>query len=345
MWSIRRSHQARLWHIETAEGPLSNSCRHRPADDPSAAAKEGPQKPGVLAITLPDDTRAIPASGYAQKRTSCGSTAMPIADIRKMKQHALMLSFTRASWPLVAATAIISGGAGWVAAEVMRSPHKAGSEIVTTVAQVRSRPDDYAGKRVRLTGQLDECYQWECSLCPEGMTSKSRNADRCLAISFRPLVNDTGFGSDEQESVFRFSSVSLSAKFDPSCWKGGCLDRQTVLEDATVNRVTKRRAGASGLWITDTNKLVRLEGAIANEIVAAARRSGYPGNPPIRAFATSGSEPRLVVCWSFPAFGEQDPGAWPLTLESALYARSTLDFFRCNEVRKADGQMVVQANA
>lgn len=256
-----------------------------------------------------------------------------------------MLNLARASWPIVAATAVISGGMGWIAAKALTPRQGEVSELVTTVSQVRSRPDDYSGKRLRLTGQLDECYQWECSLCPEAMTNKSRNADSCLAVSFRPLVHGTGFGSDEKESVFRFSSVVLAAKFDPSCWKGGCSDRQTVLEDATVQSVTKRRAGASGLWLSETHRVVALEGSIASEIEAAARRSGFPDNPRIRSFKTKVSEPRLVVCWSSPAFGEQDPGAWPSTLESALYARSTLDFFQCNEVRKLDGQMVVQSNA
>ena len=196
---------------------------------------------------------------------------------------------------------------------------------------------------VRLTGQLDECYHWECSLCPEDMTSRSRDADQCLAVSFRPLVNNTGFGAAEQEKVFRFSSVILSARFDPRCWKGVCLDRQTVLYDATVQSVTKRRAGASGLWLTDTTKLTALSGDMAKEIEAAAHRSGYPDTQPVRVFTTGGGEPIFVACGSFPASGKQNPGAWPLTLESALYARSTLDFFRCDEVRAVGGQMVVQA--
>jgi hypothetical protein len=262
-----------------------------------------------------------------------------------MKQHRVMLHITRGSWLLHAASAVISAGAGWVLAKATSPAEPAGADLVTTLEQLRSRPEKYSGERVRLSGQLDECYQWECSLCPEGMPRDNRDADRCLAVEFRPLVKGTGFGSDEQESVFRFSSIVLSAKFDPSCWKGLCLDRQTVLTDATVSSVTKRRAGASGLWISNTNRLVPLSGGIASEMLATARQSGYSDKPLVRAFATSGPKRRLVVCWSSPVFSEQDRGKWPSTLESALYARSTLDFFRCNEVRRVSGRLVVQAGA
>jgi hypothetical protein len=177
------------------------------------------------------------------------------------------------------------------------------------------------------------------------MTSKDRDAERCLALSFRPLVNGTGFGSTEQEQVFRFSSVILTARFDPSCWEGACLDRQTVLEDAAVLSVLKRRAGASGLWVSDTTKLFRIHEAAASHLKVAPLRAGYPENPPIRAFRTEGLDPTFVVCWSSPAFTEQDPGAWPSTLESALFAQSTLDFSECNEVRKVGDEMVMQVRA
>ena len=177
------------------------------------------------------------------------------------------------------------------------------------------------------------------------MTSKDRDAKGCLALSFRPLVNGTGFGSNEQEQVFRFSSVILTANFDPSCWEGACLDRQTVLEDATVFSTIKRRSGAAGLWVGDTTNLLPLDEATSGQIKAAALQAGYPENPPIRAFRTVGTDARYVVCWSSPAFDEREPGAWPTTLESALFAQSTLDFFECNEVRKVGNQIVLQVRA
>jgi len=282
-------------------------------------------------------------SGREQAAGKCRPLC-PIAAVRRIKHNALMRKFTGSTCLFVAGTALVSGGAGWFAADLAQPFRRGGSEITATVNELRSRPNDYAGKRVRLTGKIDECYHWECSLCPESMTNETREANRCLPLTFRPLVAGTGFGSTEQEGVFRFSSVMLSATFDPACLRGGCLDRQVVLEDVVVNSVTKRRAGASGLWISETTKLVRVNGALASEIEASARRSGYQREVRIRTFATSGQEPRFVVCSSSYDSGETVLGAWPATLESALYAPSTLDFFRCNEVQKVNGQMVVQAD-
>ena len=252
----------------------------------------------------------------------------------------------RASFGLIVlATAIVSGGTGWVSAKMFDASQHETTEVVTTIEKLHSRPDAFSGTRVRLTGQLNECYHWECSLCPEAMTNNGHGADRCLGLSFRPLVDGTGFGSAEQENLFRFSSLLITATFDPSCLKGGCYDRPSVLKDATVASVIKRRAGASGLWVGKTSKLVPLDGPEASDIIAAARRAGYPENVTIKAFTTAGTEPKLVVCWSSAASGENDPGEWPSTLESALYAQSTLDFFQCNALRKVDGQVVLQTRA
>jgi len=138
--------------------------------------------------------------------------------------------------------------------------------VATTIRDLRSAPDRYAGKTVEVAGQLDECSGWECSLCPEEMTSENRDQKQCLALEFQPLMPGTGFGSEEQEGVFRFSNVVLKAKFDPSCWKGPCVDRQTVLVDAQVVSVGKRRTSGSGLWLGDTTSLTDITEPNASEL-------------------------------------------------------------------------------
>lgn len=239
--------------------------------------------------------------------------------------------------------AMLGSIAGWVAnATVHPRPTDTGTTLAT-IEQVRAHPNDFAGKRVRLAGRLSECFSWECSLCPETMTQQMRHSKKCLALEFRPLIPGTGFGGEQQEEVLRFSSVVLTANFDPSCWTGPCTDRQTVLTNADVVSVTKRRANRDGIWLGSQSLLHELSGPTAKKMRWAALRAGFPDGPPVKAFATQGRSPKSVVCWSSPAFGDADPGTWPQSLEGALYARSTLDFYRCNEVRNVDGQLIVQA--
>lgn len=255
-----------------------------------------------------------------------------------------LMRWTRRSLALVALLVMTIGiAATWDLAARSESVPKNDSEVSTTIEQIRSRPKDFAGKRVKLTGQLSECYGWECSLCPVTMTNKDRDSEKCLALGFRPLIQGTGFGADEKESVFRFSEVVLSGTFDPSCWENGaCLDRQTVLGDAEVISVLERRSGVVGLWLQNRTMLTEISDGDAIELKSAARRAGYAEGPPIKAFQAESSDRRIIVCWS-PVGVNDEPGSWPGSLEGALYAKSTLDFFQCNEVKKVGGQFVVQA--
>ncbi len=150
---------------------------------------------------------------------------------------------------------------------------------------------------MEIAGQLDECSGWECSLCPEKMTARRRDQKQCLALECRPLIPGTGFGSEEQEGVFRFSDVILKAKFDPSCCNEPCVDRQTVLSDAQVVSVGRRRASRSGLWLGETHSLTDMAEPVAGELKMAAYASGFPKAPPIKAFAVQGDQV-AVVCWS-----------------------------------------------
>lgn len=238
----------------------------------------------------------------------------------------------------------ISGALFWIGCRIFHAS-KDGSraETVVTTDEVRANFRKFAGKEIRLTGQLDECFAWECSLCPETMTTQDRNPKRCLALSFRPLIPDTGFGSDQQEEVFRFASVVLTAKFDPSCWEDGCVDRQTVLYDANVTSVHQRRASSEGLWLGNYSDLSEIIGPRASQLKNSAFSAGYPQTVPFKAFKTNAKENEFVVCWTAFGIDNNSPGAWPSTLEGALYARSTRDFYRCNSAREVEGRMVVQA--
>jgi hypothetical protein len=233
---------------------------------------------------------------------------------------------------------VIGALLGWVVS-THYSTSSARDAVTAKIGDLRLNPDRYTGKMVEIAGQLDECSGWECSLCPEKMTSKARDQKQCLALEFRSLMPGTGVGSEEQEDVFRFSDVVLKAKFDPSCWKAPCVDRQTVLNDAQVVSVGKRRASRSGLWLGDTTSLTDMAEPEAGELKRTAYASGFPKAPPIKAFGIQGNQ-AAVVCWS--PFGMEPE--WPTTMEGALYARSKSDIFQCTKFRKLTGQWVAQVD-
>lgn len=246
-------------------------------------------------------------------------------------------------WQIALVVALVGGAAVWTTVSNCNANKPADEPTLVEIEQVLARPSSFVGKAVRLKGQLSECVHWECSLCPEKAKKQKGNPDRCLALSFRPLVHETGFGSNEQEALFRFSSVEVTATFDPTCnEQGACLDRQSVLLDAQVVDVIERRSSAAGLWLGDTTKLTQIDEANTKPLKLAAIRAGFPDGVSIRAFSVETNEDRKVVCWSPVGMSNSDLGAWPQTLESALYAQSTLDFFSCNEAKSIDGVFVLQ---
>ncbi|MGN6849903.1 MAG: hypothetical protein ACTHJK_10600 [Sphingomicrobium sp.] len=238
---------------------------------------------------------------------------------------------------LLALVALIGGVLIGTAAGVRLSGKAQAQGVVSTdIASLRSAPAKYAGKLVRVGGKLDECYSWECSLCPATMTTATADAKQCLALDFRPLIPGTGFGGDEKEKVLRFSNVTLIGKFDPTCWNNPCLDRGTVLFDADVAAVQARHSSGDGLWLGRVTKLQEAPEPLAKEIVAQARSAGFPNGQPTKVFNVIGDPNVAVVCW-MPA-----GNSWPTSLEAALYAKSTLDFYTCNEVHNAEGTWTVQ---
>jgi hypothetical protein len=205
--------------------------------------------------------------------------------------------------------------------------------VVADVSQLRSEPGKFSGRLVRLTGKLDECYQWECSLCPEKMTTAGADAKRCLPLDFRPLMKGTGFGERETEGVFRFASVTLVAKFDPTCLQGTCLDRGTVLSNADVVAVQQRRSSRDGLWLGAVTPLQEVPPPLTAVIRSEALTAGFPAGSDMKVYAVKGDANTTVVCWSM--------SSWPSSLEGALYAKSTTDLYRCNKARKSGDRWTI----
>jgi len=213
--------------------------------------------------------------------------------------------------------------------------------VVTDIGSLRSSSAKYAGELVKVRGKLDECYGWECSLCPESMTTAKANPDQCLPLEFQSLVPKTGFGEEEKEGVFRFASVTLVARFDPTCFKKGvCVDRQVVLTNADVVSLDTRRSSREGLWLGEVSPLQEMASGPANEIRIAALQAGFPPEPPMKVFSVKGDENVAVVCWT-PVM----TNSWPNSLEGALYARSINDNYRCNKALQISGRWIVQTQS
>lgn len=207
---------------------------------------------------------------------------------------------------------------------------RAGGALETDIKSLRSDPDRYSNKLVQVSGKLTECYAWECSLCPETMTTSTRNSDQCLALEFRALMPETGFGGAEQEALFRFASVTLQARFDPSCWTLPCTDRASVLQDAQVQTVSTRRKSVEGLWINETTAIATAPQQVSARVIAAAYLSGFPKNVPIKVFQSQGDSRLAIACWALVGLGAP---VWPTTLEGAVYAKTINDLYSCSRLR------------
>ena len=230
---------------------------------------------------------------------------------------------------------------GIIGQSIIGSHHLDGPPLEVTIDQLRANPKEFAGRQVKIAGQLDECYGWECSLCPESMTTEHSDPRRCLPLEFHALIPQTGFGSEEQEAVLRFADVVLTAKFDPSCWQAPCIDRPTVLAAAEVTAVGRRRSSREGLWLGPHTRLAELTGPIAAKVTAAAYAAGYPKGVPIKVFKIAGTSAKFVACWTSL---DGKPGSWPDSLEGS-YAPGKSDFYRCNLVVETNGEAVLQAEA
>lgn len=207
-----------------------------------------------------------------------------------------------------------------------------------TLDQLEADPQAFAGRTVELSGQMDECWSFTCHLCPLEASPAQPMWDRCLALSFERFAGPGGGrgAGREMDSAFRYADVRLVARFDPSCLTGLCTDRASVLRDARVDAVTRRRRSNDGL-MHEHDPLKPLGIAAAAPIERLVRSAMPQGSiQPVRAFAVSsdpGAREEAVVCASRPG---ADSSMWPTTFRAALLARSTEDAYKCWIAQKAE---------
>lgn len=164
-------------------------------------------------------------------------------------------------------------------AAVLALSDPTGPVVEARIADVIANPERYGGQTLRIRGQVDACYGFVCSICPEDMTPENADGEKCLRMGF------DGYGSEEDrdrddeggyvpapwrdvEALFRFSVVTGEGEFDPSCltrrpWppepraeaEGGgamadevlCMDRATTWRGVQVRAVHRRLPSNAGL--------------------------------------------------------------------------------------------------
>jgi hypothetical protein len=219
------------------------------------------------------------------------------------------------------------------------APHR------VSLDELKAEPQRYAGQVVDLSGQLDECWNYSCHLCPLEATPAKPQWERCLAIDFDRFRGGDGNRGADMDGAFRYADVSLTARFDPTCLEEICTDRASVLLDARVERVDRRRPSNEGL-MRRPDPLLLIAAADAEPIARLIRSPATEERVrPVRIFATR-SDPlashEAVACMSWSRGNA--PIAWPSSFEGAIPERSTEDRYKCWIARKSGGGWALEPN-
>jgi len=241
--------------------------------------------------------------------------------------------------------------------------HPSGPVVDARIADVIADPQRYDGQTVRFRGQIDACYGWVCSVCPEDMTPATADQEKCLRTSFQGFADERD-GDDpngppfstavwrEMEKAFRFSVVTAEGVFDASCLPSPpsrledgaeigelvvCTDRATTWRDVEVRQVHRRLPSNDGLLLDSSR-----EGALkaVSPAIAASAEGAYreyvltfdrsPDWKPIAVFQTEFpvlDEPHREA-WACVCRIDDCSDAWPKR-EISLWARTVNDPYFC----------------
>lgn len=251
-------------------------------------------------------------------------------------------------------------------AAVLALSDPTGPVVEARIADVIADPERYGGQTLRIRGQVDACYGFVCSICPEEMTPETAEGDRCLRMGFddfevRDDVEARNLGYWQSavrlmEEGFRFSVVTAEGRFDPSCLPPPtkadvleeivvCTDRATTFRDARVSRVHRRLASNDGL-VFDRRRDAAL--IVASQAVAAEAEAAYrdyvltfdadPDWKPIAIFQTE--NPSLGdaarEAWACVCRIDHCSDVWPRR-EISLWARTANDPYFCYFALAEDG--------
>lgn len=215
------------------------------------------------------------------------------------------------------------------------------------IEDVAAHPAAFDGKWLRLRGQIDQCTHFDCAICPEDANEAVKPEGKCLAIEWDRQVGNRRETGTDFDPIYRYASVEIVARFDKTCLEA-CTDRAPVLLETRVERVFKRRPSALGLnGRRAIDRMIDPPPATAAALIAVLRRldavpDDAPSPPRYRVFADP-HDPAMktsaIVCRSVGADG--DPATWPIDQDSAIFAPSTEDHFKCYFARHADGRWTI----
>lgn len=214
-----------------------------------------------------------------------------------------------------------------------------GPVVDARIPDILADPERYGGQTLRIRGQIDACYGWVCSICPEEMTPATANGEKCLRISFDDFPGGLGWSGEDpsfergvsrdMEKAFRFSVVTAEGQFDPSCltrrpWPPEptlpygddpessqisevvCSDRASTWRSVQVRTVHRRFPSNDGLLFDGRRAgALKLASPATASLAEAAWREyvlTFDQNPHWRPIAVFQTES--------PAFDEFDREAW-----------------------------------
>jgi hypothetical protein len=115
---------------------------------------------------------------------------------------------------------------------------------------VRSPPQKL--QSIRVLGQVDNCFDFTCNLCPVSMTDREFSHDKCLGLSFEGFASGGRSVTSLMDRAFRFATVVLDAQYDPTCVPSPskefiCTDKASVITHARVIEVRSRKSALDGI--------------------------------------------------------------------------------------------------
>lgn len=219
--------------------------------------------------------------------------------------------------------------------------------ISATLDELRARPAELEGKRVRVAGQTTQCWNFSCSLCPTEAIPAEPRLERCLALDFDRMTGAGGDGSGFLfGTAYRFADVVLTAHFSSACLRAGsCLDNATVLGEAVVERVTKRLHSRDGLVEGGTEPLTLASPTVAAPLIATAHAAMRNSEHEAFRVFTKPDDPTMsasaIVC-RYTGYETPADNAWPDTAEAAILWPSAIDQWRCWRAKRASGSWIIE---